>query len=59
MSDTPLVLGIGYLAVLILLIIGWVMNLVTIWNATEIGVKFVVRCIGVFVLPLGGVLGWF
>ncbi len=55
----PLVI-MGFYAVLFLVgLVGWVMNIVDIiavdaWNGFAI-----VRCIGVFVAPLGAVLGYF
>lgn len=42
------------------LIVGWVMNIVTIWNTMNnpVTAKFILRCIGVFVGPIGGILGY-
>lgn len=40
--------------------IGWVLNIVKlIGTADVITGMFVARCIGIFVPPLGAVLGWF
>lgn len=55
--------GIGILltltVVIVLLVIGWVMNIVELAHTTEITGMVVVRAIGVFLAPLGGILGWF
>ncbi len=40
--------------------IGWVLNIIEIAKAESIFSGFIlVRCIGVFIAPLGGILGWF
>lgn len=50
-----LILGLWVLG-----IIGWIMNIMTIWNTYDLPLtgKFVLRIIGVFVFPIGGVLGY-
>lgn len=43
-------------------LIGWVMNIVELINAPVVaqwGAMEVLRVVGIFVAPLGGVLGWF
>ena len=42
-------------------VIGWVMNIVAIANGTfdPLTPMMVLRLVGIFMLPLGGVLGWF
>ena len=37
---------------------GWIMNIVTIAKADYFTGMIVIRAIGVFVAPLGAVLGW-
>jgi hypothetical protein len=54
----------GFLAWLVLLlglVIGWVMNIIDIVHGLggPITAMFVARLVGVFALPLGGVLGYF
>ena len=54
---------VPYLLVLTLVlgaIIGWVLNIVTIFHAdfSVITGSLVLRVIGVFVAPMGAVLGW-
>ena len=46
---------------MIALAVGWVMNVVTIAHvmAEPITGMFVLRVVGIFVVPLGGVLGYF
>lgn len=45
----------------LLLAIGWVLNIVTLFRhaADPITTITVLRGIGIFIAPLGGVLGWF
>lgn len=38
---------------------GWIENVVKIVHGGETLALFVVRCIGIFVAPLGAVLGYF
>ena len=40
--------------------IGWVMNVATIINAdfAQMTGGLILRCIGVFIVPVGGVAGW-
>jgi hypothetical protein len=58
-------IGVGaflaYFLVLILIGIGWVMNVISIVNTISdpISGMFVLRCVGIPIVPLGGVLGWF
>ena len=49
-----------YLALLILLLGGWVMNLVEIVNYdfASITGMIILRIAGIFIAPLGAVLGW-
>lgn len=63
MKDKGVVLYIVWLAFLVAiaigLIVGWVLNVVTLYNAPpELTWSLVVRVIGVFVAPLGAILGW-
>ena len=39
---------------------GWVMNLYAIWHTVDnpIAGKFILRCIGIFVPPIGAILGY-
>lgn len=48
------------LAVWLIFAVGWVMNIITIWNTMDnpITAKFILRCIGVFVGPVGAILGY-
>jgi hypothetical protein len=55
-------LWLTYFAVVVLLFIGWVMNIITLVDApalTQWGAMEVLRVVGIFVAPLGAVLGWF
>ena len=49
-----------YLSLLILLLCGWVMNLVEIVNYdfASITGMIILRIAGIFIAPLGAVLGW-
>jgi len=49
-----------YLAIAIVFLIGWVMNIyqiVQMWGG-EITAKFIVKIVGIFVAPVGAVLGF-
>ncbi|HGM6831998.1 TPA: hypothetical protein ACKQCE_000532 [Serratia marcescens] len=56
-------LSIGMFAFVIAAVIGWIMNIWKIIDSgfvlAEWGGMQVARVIGVFVAPLGAVLGWF
>jgi hypothetical protein len=41
------------------LCLGWVFNIFKIIQAETITGFVIARCIGVFMAPLGGILGWF
>lgn len=51
---------LAFLTVVCLAIAGWVMNIVAIFHIANepIAGMFIIRCIGVFVAPLGAILGW-
>lgn len=51
-----------YVSIVLAGFIGWVMNIVTIFHSGPIAewtATTVVRIIGIFVAPIGAVLGWF
>lgn len=52
---------IFYVLVILAMLVGWVMNLVTVFNTAhaELTGIFILRVIGVFMAPIGGVLGYF
>lgn len=58
--------GLGFVAVVILavigLIIGYFLNIADLFAAPALAewtVIEIIRVVGVFVMPLGGVMGWF
>lgn len=53
--------ALAYLAVLLGLIVGWVMNIISVVGALSdpITGMFIARLVGCVVFPLGGVLGYF
>jgi hypothetical protein len=53
--------GIAYVAVIVLGVIGWVMNITTIVSHINDPVTgmTVLRAVGIFLFPLGAVLGYF
>lgn len=60
-----LILGAGaaWIAVAIALVVGWVLNIVALFGlasapVTEVTLMFILRVVGIFVPPLGGVLGY-
>ncbi len=61
MEDTVAIgFGIAYIVFVAAMIAGWIMNIMTIWNTYDLPLtgKFVLRIIGIFVFPIGGVLGY-
>lgn len=60
-----LILGAGavWIAVAIALVLGWVLNIITLVSlatgpVTDVTLMFILRVVGIFVPPLGGVLGY-
>jgi len=53
--------GIAYVAVIVLGVIGWVMNITTIVSHINDPVTGMtaLRAVGIFLFPLGAVLGYF
>lgn len=53
--------GVVYILVLIGLVIGWVLNVVSILATLSDPITglFIARLVGIVVFPLGGVLGFF
>ncbi len=52
--------GLFIIILAILVAIGWVMNVIDLvrWNA-DITAEFIIRVAGIFVPPLGAIMGWF
>jgi hypothetical protein len=48
-------------AIVLALVVGWVMNIITLVDADFANITglLVLRVIGIFIAPLGGVLGYF
>ncbi len=53
-------LGLTYLVVIPTLVVGWIFNVMSIWHTMDgsLTAKLILRCIGVFVFPVGGILGY-
>ena len=53
--------GIIWLLLILSLASGYVMNLYSIFHTADgpLTGKFILRIIGIFAFPLGGILGWF
>jgi hypothetical protein len=47
------------IAVWIIAVIGWILNIVQIADAHTVNGMVIIRAVGIFVAPLGAVLGWF
>lgn len=60
-SEVGAIALLCYIAILIGLVIGWVMNIVGIAHTLSdpITGMFIARLVGTVVFPLGGVLGYF
>jgi hypothetical protein len=55
-----LVAALTYLVLVVAMAVGWIMNAITIWNTIDnpITAKFILRVVGIFVAPIGGILGY-
>lgn len=53
-------LSVFFGIILILGMIGWIMNIITIFStmANPISGVFIVRIVGIIVAPLGAIMGW-
>jgi hypothetical protein len=57
---SQLVVALGVIGLWVAAVIGWVMNIVTLYHmsfATMTG-ELVVRVIGIFVAPIGAIMGY-
>lgn len=55
---------IAYIALWVALVVGWIFNIFDLVKAAigpgaHLTLLIALRVLGIFVLPLGGVLGWF
>lgn len=58
-EDTNLIMGLLAWVVIILAVSGWVMNIVTICSSNfELNGMLICRIAGIFLIPLGAILGW-
>lgn len=59
-DQTPLAVYLGLIFLYVAMTVGWVMNIVTIWKLmdNEVTTKFIIRVVGIFVFPIGAVLGY-
>lgn len=59
-DQTPLAVYLGLIFLYVAMTVGWIMNIVTIWNSmdNEVTAKFIIRVVGIFVFPIGAVLGY-
>lgn len=57
---TELILALISMAVFLGLIIGWVWNIVKIYSGSidPITLKMILRIVGIFIAPLGAILGY-
>lgn len=53
--------GVLYISIMLFVIYGYIMNVYSIWNTIDLAItgKFILRVIGVFMFPLGAILGYF
>lgn len=54
--------AVAWLAIIIAFVVGWVWNIVTLFGfdgpVSEMGMMEMLRIIGIFLAPVGAVLGW-
>ena len=60
-DDMPLGVSLTVLAIFAVVAIGWIWNIVKLIGqiSEPITAMFIARCVGVFAVPLGAVLGFF
>lgn len=62
-DNTPTSIAVIYLLLVLAGLVGWVMNVLAIWTAAhEASPNLLlagIRVVGVFVFPIGAVIGWF
>lgn len=58
--DKQLVVLLAVIGVWIAAIVGWVMNIVTLYHMSFANItgELVLRCVGIFVAPIGSVMGF-
>lgn len=56
---TGIICVLVWLAIMVAAVVGWVLNIVAIAQTTTFSGFVILRAIGVFIAPLGAILGWF
>lgn len=59
---TYICLTLAYIVLVVVLLVGWFMNIfdvIALVATDTFSLMFILRVIGIFVAPLGGVLGFF
>lgn len=51
--------SIGFIVVVILAVLGYIANIVKLFSQLQVNGKTIARACGVFIFPLGAILGWF
>jgi hypothetical protein len=59
-DDGAWIFGLFYLLIIAVGVVGWIWNIVKIVGAVSdpITTMFIIRCVGVFLAPLGAILGF-
>ena len=54
------VIALVFILLWVAAVFGWVLNIVEVFNTVNLPVTamFILRCIGIFVAPLGAILGY-
>lgn len=60
-KDGSIVLGLICLSIIAAGVIGWVLNIAALVHTSSDPITgfFILRCVGIFVSPLGSILGYF
>jgi hypothetical protein len=63
MENTAVSLLIAWMVFVVILMVGWVINIIKLLTMVSAGAEittlFIVRLVGVPLAPLGAVMGWF
>lgn len=54
-----IIFGLAFVGLIVAAFAGWVMNIIAICHLTAFSGLAAMRVIGVFIAPIGAVLGWF
>jgi uncharacterized protein YjeT (DUF2065 family) len=59
MTKTAIALAVSYIAILAFILSSWIFNIYKLFQVDVVqSTEFILRIVGIFVVPMGVVLGW-